>query len=91
MKTPENVELKNDLSAPLAAEPAMTPPPFHAGDAEPEAATIPWRRIICKCCANEGDTEAGFKITPAPGHPERVTATCARCGAANLIKRVRFA
>ncbi len=64
---------------------------FLANDSEPEAAVIPWRRIICKSCANEGDTEAGFKITNAPGYPERVKAVCARCGAANLIKRVRFA
>lgn len=65
--------------------------PFLAHDTEPECAIIPWRRIVCKACANEGDTEAGFKISAAPGHPERVVATCARCGATNLIKRVRFA
>lgn len=66
-------------------------PAFLGHDAEPESVSIPYRRIVCKACAHEGDTEAGFKLAPAPLYPERVTAVCARCGATNLIKRVRFA
>lgn len=66
-------------------------PAFLGHDVEPETTTIPYRRIVCKACANEGDTEAGFKLSAAPEFPERVNAVCARCGARNLIKRIRFA
>lgn len=44
------------------------------------------RRIVCKRCDNEGDTEVGFKKTEIEMH-DRVGYDCLKCGATNLIKR----
>lgn len=59
--------------------------------AEPTRITIAYRRIICKQCALEGDTDAGFRFAESKEFPERVAATCEKCGTVNLIKRVRLA
>lgn len=59
--------------------------------AEPSRLNIPYRRIICKHCALEGDTDAGFRFADSRDFPERVAATCEKCGTVNLIKRVRLA
>lgn len=58
---------------------------------EPVRVTIAYRRIICKECALEGDTDAGFRFKESVEFPDRVAATCEKCGTVNLIKRVRLA